>query len=91
MAGSRPAPLECGVAELAGRAADSSFATLGGTSLRAIEFAAMMARHHGLAIDVTALGREPLAEVVAAASPVGEPGPGRRRRRGRRGTPAGRR
>lgn len=66
--------LECQVTDLGGRAGNTSFAMLGGTSLRAIEFAAMMARDHGLAVNVgVLLGSTPLAEVVAATPLVASP------------------
>ncbi|MEV0591392.1 amino acid adenylation domain-containing protein [Nonomuraea cavernae] len=65
--------LECGLDDLGGRAASASFAALGGTSLRGIEFAALMARDYGRRINVGALlGAEPLADVVAGAPPAEE-------------------
>ncbi|MFJ4097683.1 amino acid adenylation domain-containing protein [Kitasatospora sp. NPDC089913] len=57
--------------ELRRRAATASFVALGGTSLRAIELAALAERRLGLAPEVgTLLGPLPLAEVLATAPPV---------------------
>lgn len=55
----------------------SSFVTLGGTSLSAVDLVAR-AERLGLAIDLAALlGGEPLAETLAAARPVPAPDAGR--------------
>jgi amino acid adenylation domain-containing protein len=68
--------LEVDVADLAGLCRTASFATLGGTSIRAIEFAALMARRHGRAVGVgELLGPRALADVVHAGSPVDERAP----------------
>ncbi|MFJ8434005.1 amino acid adenylation domain-containing protein [Kitasatospora sp. NPDC094019] len=57
--------------ELRRRAATASFVALGGTSLRAIELAALAERRLGLAPEVGALlGPLPLAQVLATAAPV---------------------
>src|SRR4051794_24937904 len=63
--------LESDIAEIAGRAADTSFTMLGGTSLRAIEFTALLSRHNGLTVPVGALlGPAPLAAVMSTAEPA---------------------
>ena len=63
--------LECDLAEVARRAGTTSFTGLGGTSLRAVEFAALAAHREGLVVIVGALlGPEALAEVMAAARPA---------------------
>ena len=56
--------------DVARHAATTPFLSLGGTSLRATAFAALVERHLGRRVDLHALlGRQPLAEVVAAAPP----------------------
>src|ERR1700760_4502478 len=56
--------------DVARHAATAPFLSLGGTSLRATAFAALIERNLGRRLDLHALlGRQPLAEVVAAAPP----------------------
>ncbi|MFB7380490.1 amino acid adenylation domain-containing protein [Kitasatospora purpeofusca] len=60
--------------ELRQRAAAMSFVALGGTSLRAVELAALAERRLALVPEVGALlGPLPLAEVLATAAPVAAP------------------
>jgi amino acid adenylation domain-containing protein len=69
--------LGCDASDVASRAGDASFAMLGGTSLQAIELAAVAPPRCGRALDVMALLEpRPLAEVLTAARPAGMlPGP----------------
>src|SRR5256886_4674639 len=63
--------LECAEADVRARAGALSFTRLGGTSLRAIEFSALLTRRRVLAVSPQALlGPEPLADVMRAAAPV---------------------
>ncbi len=57
--------------EVERHAMTAPFLMLGGTSLRATEFAGLVERRLGRSVDMTALlGPEPLADVVAAAPPA---------------------
>lgn len=60
--------LGCDEAVVAGRSGSACFAALGGTSLQAMEFAALAAQRYGQSFDLEGLlGPVPLAEVAASA------------------------
>jgi len=68
--------LECDIDDIRARAGSTSFTRLGGTSLRAIEFAAVVARRCGRVVNIgRLLGPAPLAEVIGATTPVAAPLP----------------
>jgi len=63
--------LERAEADIRQQAGGASFTRLGGTSLRAIELSALLARRCGLTVSPRSLlGPEPLADVIRAAPPV---------------------
>lgn len=63
--------LERACADLGEQAEGASFTRLGGTSLQAIEFSALLTRQCGLSVSARSLlGPEPLADVMRAASPA---------------------
>ncbi|MDQ3430750.1 MAG: acyl carrier protein, partial [Actinomycetota bacterium] len=62
--------LGCDVREIESAAGRRGFVTLGGTSIRAIEFAARLSAELGLGVEVSRLLADtPLADVLASATP----------------------